>query len=84
MCQKKKLTKNDVQNLQLTTSACVSSLVERIERICKANRENFVRNKRFAEFKLNLLGEQKRAQSANLRSVCLAAQVDGFDKLRAI
>ena len=33
---------------------------------------------------LNLLGEQKRAQSANLRYVCAAAQVGDSDKLRAI
>ena len=33
---------------------------------------------------LNLLGEQKRAQSTNLRYVCTEAEVDDSDKLRAI
>ncbi len=33
---------------------------------------------------LNLVREQKRAQSANSRSVCMPAQVDNSEKLRAI
>ncbi len=33
---------------------------------------------------LNLVREQKRAKSANSRSVCVPAQVDNSEKLRAI